>query len=58
MTGPDAGPEPGAGAGRPGLRAVVFDWGDTLIRYPGFSTDEAGHRGAVLAWHRDLAAGE
>lgn len=41
-----------------GLRAVLFDWGDTLVRYPGFSTDEAGHRTAVLALHRWLAEGE
>jgi HAD superfamily hydrolase (TIGR01549 family) len=41
-----------------GLRAILFDWGDTLVRYPGFSTDEAGHRTAVLALHQWLEAEE
>ena len=32
---------------RPPIKAVFFDWGDTLVRYPGFSTDGGGHLKAV-----------
>jgi len=39
------------------VRAVLFDWGDTLVRYPGFSTDEGGHRHAVEACFHWLAEG-
>ena len=29
------------------IKAVLFDWGDTLVQYPGFSTDGTGHLEAV-----------
>ena len=29
------------------IKAVLFDWGDTLVQYPGFSTDGIGHLEAV-----------
>ena len=28
-------------------RAILFDWGDTLIHYPGFDNDPEGHAAAV-----------
>jgi FMN phosphatase YigB (HAD superfamily) len=31
----------------PGTRAIFFDWGDTLIHYPGFDNDPEGHTAAV-----------
>lgn len=37
------------------VRAVLFDWGDTLVRYPGFSTAEGGHLEAVDALFARLA---
>jgi len=35
------------------LRAVLFDWGDTLIRPPGITTDNAGHLARVEAFFHD-----
>ena len=37
------------------IRAIFFDWGDTLIHYPGFDNDPEGHAAAVerlFAWMR------
>lgn len=34
------------------IQAVFFDWGDTLVRYPGFSTDGGGHLEAVETFFR------
>lgn len=31
----------------PSIAAVLFDWGDTLIRYPGSTTDREGHVACV-----------
>ena len=39
-------------------RAILFDWGDTLIHYPGFDNDPEGHAACVsrvFAWMRDEA---
>lgn len=36
-------------------RAIFFDWGDTLVHYPGFDNDPEGHAAAVerlFAWMR------
>ncbi|MDA3039136.1 MAG: HAD family hydrolase [Actinomycetota bacterium] len=40
------------------IQAVLFDWGDTLVRYPGFSTDGGGHLEAVevfFGWFEQTA---
>ena len=42
----------------PSIEAVLFDWGDTLVRYPGFSTDSGGHLEAVevfFGWFEEVA---
>ena len=39
----------------PPIAAVLFDWGDTLIRYPGSTTDREGHVACVEALYRWLA---
>ena len=36
-------------------RAIFFDWGDTLVHYPGFDNDPEGHASAVerlFGWMR------
>lgn len=38
----------------PPIAAVLFDWGDTLIRYPGSTTDREGHVACVEALYRWL----
>ena len=42
----------GSGKERSSIAAVLFDWGDTLVRYPGFSTDGGGHLEAVEVFFR------
>lgn len=38
------------------IRALLFDWGDTLVRPPGITTDGAGHFRCVEAFfHEELA---
>lgn len=36
-----------------GIRGVLFDWGDTLVRPPGLTTDAAGHFASVEAFFRE-----
>lgn len=38
----------------PPIAAILFDWGDTLIRYPGSTTDREGHVACVDALYRWL----
>jgi len=38
------------------IAAVLFDWGDTLIRYPGSTTDRAGHVACVETLYRWIVA--
>lgn len=37
------------------VRAILFDWGDTLVHYPGFSNDPQGHAEAVERHFRWMA---
>lgn len=38
------------------VQAVVFDWGDTLVHFPGLSNDRARHLACVETLYRGLAA--
>lgn len=38
------------------VKCILFDWGDTLVRPPGFTTDKAGHLACVEALYQDLQA--
>ena len=38
------------------IAAVLFDWGDTLVRYPGFSTDGGAHLNAVAVFYQWLTS--
>jgi FMN phosphatase YigB (HAD superfamily) len=40
------------------VETVLFDWGDTLVRFPGVTTDRAGHLACVEALHAALRAGD
>lgn len=35
------------------VRAILFDWGDTLVRPPGMTTNSEGHFRCVEAFHRE-----
>ncbi len=40
------------------VRAILFDWGDTLVHYPGYDNDPEGHTACVsrvFEWMRDEA---
>ena len=39
------------------IRAILFDWGDTLVRFPGFSTDGGGHAAVIDDLYAWMAAG-
>ena len=34
--------------------AILFDWGDTLVRFPGMTTDGAGHMACLGRLYREL----
>ena len=38
-----------------GLEAVLFDWGDTLVHFPGITTDEATHFACLEALFEELS---
>ena len=43
------------------VRAILFDWGDTLVHYPGYDNDPEGHTACVwrvFEWMRDEAKRE
>lgn len=37
------------------VHAILFDWGDTLVHYPGFNNDPAGHTKAIERLFRWMA---
>lgn len=39
-----------------GLQAILFDWGDTLVHFPGITTDEQTHLACLRACFDELAA--
>lgn len=38
-----------------GLRAILFDWGDTLVHFPGITTDEQTHLACLRACFEELS---
>jgi HAD superfamily hydrolase (TIGR01509 family) len=39
-----------------GLRAILFDWGDTLVHFPGITTDEQTHLACLQACFDELSS--